>query len=72
MATTTTNYGFEKPDVNEFYDVEVFNRNMDKADAKMEELDAKVDNASTMPDETTNAKYKFIMKDGRLYVRRVS
>ena len=44
MATTTTNYGMTKPDVTDYYDVDVFNGNADIADAKLKELeDGKLD-----------------------------
>lgn len=40
MATETTNYKLEKPTQDEFYDVEVFNRNADKLDAAIAEAAA--------------------------------
>ena len=44
MATTTTNYGMTKPDVTDYYDVNVFNGNADIVDAKLKELeDGKLD-----------------------------
>ena len=44
MATTTTNYGMTKPDVTDYYDVDVFNGNADIVDAKLKELeDGKLD-----------------------------
>ena len=39
MATTTTNYGMTKPDVTDYYDVDVFNGNADIVDAKLKELE---------------------------------
>ena len=36
---TTTNYGLKKPEVTEFYDVQVNNDNMDAIDAKMKEIE---------------------------------
>lgn len=35
MAEQTTNFGFTKPDVNEFYDVQVQNDNWDKLDEEL-------------------------------------
>ena len=35
MSKQTSNYGFTKPDANEFYDVQVQNENWDKADIKL-------------------------------------
>jgi hypothetical protein len=35
MATQTSNFGFTKPDVNEFYDVNVQNENWDKLDEQL-------------------------------------
>lgn len=35
MATQTSNFGFIKPDVNDFYDVQVQNENWDKVDEEM-------------------------------------
>jgi len=44
MATTTANYGMTKPDVTDYYDVDVFNGNADIVDAKLKELeDGKLD-----------------------------
>lgn len=39
MATETTNYKFQKPAENEFYDVDVQNQNWDTADEKLKKLD---------------------------------
>ena len=36
-ATYTTNYNLEKPDVNDYYDIDVFNDNADKIDAALKE-----------------------------------
>lgn len=38
MANQTSNFGFVKPDVNEFYDVNVQNDNWDKLDNNLSEL----------------------------------
>ena len=35
MAQQTSNFGFTKPDINEFYDVQVQNENWDKVDEEM-------------------------------------
>jgi hypothetical protein len=67
MATTTVNYGFEKPN----YDFEVFNRNADAIDAKIKEIDRKVDSASIMIDITTKLKYKFGVDNGIPYIEEV-
>lgn len=46
MATETTNYKFQKPAENEYYDVGVQNQNWDDADMSLKELDeGKVDSA---------------------------
>lgn len=37
MSTSTQNYGFTKPDPNEYYDVGVFNQNFDDIDAAIKE-----------------------------------
>lgn len=42
-AVTTDNLQLEKPLTNENYDVNVFNRNMDKVDAAIQEVKGKVD-----------------------------
>ena len=38
MATKTSNFEFEKPDVNDFYDIEVQNRNWDKVDQELKKV----------------------------------
>lgn len=38
MANQTTKFGFTKPDVNEFYDVNVQNENWDKLDNNLSEI----------------------------------
>ena len=38
MSTQTSNYKFEKPDVNEFYDVQVQNENWDKVDEQLKNI----------------------------------
>lgn len=42
-AITTNNLGLEKPMLNENYDIEVHNRNMDKIDIAIQEVKGKVD-----------------------------
>ena len=42
-AITTNNLGLEKPMLNENYDIEVHNRNMDKIDSAIQEVKGKVD-----------------------------
>ena len=39
MATTTSNYEFNKPEQNDFYDVDVQNENWDKVDEELSEFD---------------------------------
>lgn len=39
----TENYGLNKPDLEDFYNVEDFNENMDVLDAKMKEIEEKAD-----------------------------
>ena len=40
MATNTNNYGFKKPEENDFYSIEDQNRNWDLADTKMAQLNS--------------------------------
>ena len=42
-AVTSNNLGLEKPLLNENYDIEVHNRNMDKIDSAIQEVKGKVD-----------------------------
>ena len=42
-SITTDNLQLEKPLLNENYDINVFNRNMDKVDAAIQEVKGKVD-----------------------------
>ena len=51
MAKQTSNFGFAKPDVNEFYNVQVQNENWDKADVKL---------ANAFIDEDDFDKYEVI------------
>lgn len=41
----TEKYGFMKPDVDEFYDVNVFNENMNKVEEELVDLDGRLDKA---------------------------
>ena len=40
MATNTNNYGFKKPEENDFYSIEDQNRNWDLVDTKMAQLNS--------------------------------
>ena len=42
-AITTNNLGLEKPMLNENYDIDVHNRNMDKIDGAIQEVKGKID-----------------------------
>ena len=42
-AITTNNLGLEKPMLNENYDINVHNRNMDKIDSVIQEVKGKID-----------------------------
>ena len=42
-AVTSDNLGLEKPLLNENYDIEVHNRNMDKIDSAIQEVKGKID-----------------------------
>ena len=42
-AVTSDNLQLEKPLLNEFYDIEVHNRNMDKIDGAIQEVKGKID-----------------------------
>lgn len=52
MAKNTPNYEFEKPEQNDFYDVDVQNRNWDKAETALTEFDdsGSVDEIKSFPD----------------------
>ena len=65
-AVTSNNLQLEKPLLNEFYDIEVHNRNMDKIDNAIQEVKGKIDglelvasnvkmaNGSTVEEAITN------------------
>ena len=54
-AVTTDNLQLEKPLTNENYDVNVFNRNMDKVDAAIQEVKGKVDGLELKAEKVTLA-----------------
>lgn len=56
MATKTTNYGLEKPDGTDFYDVDVQNSNMDIIDKQMKAND----NAITQLNSDTKSIIQFL------------
>ena len=58
MATKTTNYGFEKPDGTDFYDVDVQNSNMDIIDKQMKA------NANAITQLNSDKEYKTYSTDG--------
>ena len=58
MATKTTNYGLEKPDGTDFYDVDVQNSNMDIIDKQMKE------NANAITQLNSDKEYKTYSTDG--------
>ena len=58
MATKTTNYGLEKPDGTDFYDVDVQNSNMDIIDKQMKA------NANAIAQLNSDKEYKTYSTDG--------
>lgn len=54
MATKTTNYGFTKPDDDDFYDIQLENRNWDKADEKMKQVEDGLNNINKITLEDLN------------------
>ena len=58
MATKTTNYGLEKPDGTDFYDVDVQNSNMDIIDKQMKA------NANAITQLNSDKEYKTYSADG--------
>ena len=58
MATKTTNYGLEKPDGTDFYDVDVQNSNMDIIDKQMKA------NANAITQLNYDKEYKTYSTDG--------
>lgn len=58
MATKTTNYGLEKPDGTDFYDVDVQNSNMDIIDKQMKA------NANAIMQLNSDKEYKTYSTDG--------
>ena len=58
MATKTTNYGLEKPDGTDFYDVDVQNSNMDIIDKQMKA------NANAITQLNSDKEWKTYFDDG--------
>lgn len=54
MATKTTNYGLNKPDMNDFYDIGVFNDNADIIDAALKDVYEETNKAKGIPIVTTS------------------
>lgn len=54
-AVTTNNLQLEKPLLNENYDIEVHNRNMDKIDSAIQEIRGKVDGLDLKAEKVTLA-----------------
>lgn len=54
-AITTDNLQLEKPLLNENYDIEVHNRNMDKIDSAIQEVKGKVDGLELKAEKVTLA-----------------
>lgn len=54
-AVTTDNLQLEKPLLNENYDIEVHNRNMDKIDTAIQEVKGKVDGLELKAEKVTIA-----------------
>ena len=52
-AVTTDNLQLEKPLLNENYDIEVHNRNMDKIDSAIQEVKGKVDGLELKAEKVT-------------------
>ena len=52
-AVTTNSLQLEKPLTNENYDIEVFNRNMDKIDKSIKEVKGQVDGLELKAEEVT-------------------
>ena len=54
IAVTSNNLQLEKPSVNENYDIQVFNRNMDKIDGAIQEVKGKIDNNTSLVNQALN------------------
>ena len=52
-AVTTSNLQLEKPLLNENYDIEVYNRNMDKVDSAIQEVKGKVEGLELKAEKVT-------------------
>ena len=79
MATKTTNYGLEKPDGTDFYDVDVQNSNMDIIDKQMKananaitQLNSDLNNRIEFTITSIDSKYAFIgnsyKHNGKVYI----
>lgn len=51
MATETKNYGFIKPDINEFYDRNIDNENLDKIDEELKRIEEAAGNLDDLDTE---------------------
>lgn len=75
MATTTTNLGLKKPEQTDFYDVSIFNENMDAIDEEFEKRKIKTATATEVGgiiaepvSGTGYTKEAKIGEDGKIYV----
>lgn len=79
MATKTTNYGLEKPEGTDFYDVDVQNRNMDIIDKQMKananditQLNSDLNNRIEFTITSIDSKYAFTgnsyKHNGKVYI----
>ena len=79
MATKTTNYGLEKPDGTDFYDVDVQNSNMDIIDKQMKananaitQLNSDLNNRIEFTITSIDSKYAFAgnsyKHNGKVYI----
>ena len=79
MATKTTNYGLEKPDGTDFYDVDVQNSNMDIIDKQMKananaitQLNSDLNNRIEFTITSIDSKYAFTgnsyKHNGKVYI----
>ena len=75
MATNTNNYGFKKPEENDFYSIEDQNRNWDLADTKMAQLNSDLTVRTVTVTNNTNG-YAYIddtsIKSGGLLLASVT
>ena len=61
MAKQTSNFGFIKPEINEFYNVEVQNKNWDKVDEELK---------NAIPTPKTE-QWTFTLEDGSTVIKVV-